>query len=73
MIQWEPPYKGVDKNTNFPLLVHGAVVVGAHVEVICVDAEGNLVSLLIENVNVDYRFDPKVRNFVSIDDPSTEG
>jgi hypothetical protein len=71
MIQFEPPYKGTDKLSHFALMCHGVLVVGSHVEAVCVDAEGDLVSIPIEQVNVDWRFDRATRGFISIDDPSS--
>jgi hypothetical protein len=72
MIQFEPPYKGTDKISHFALLCHGVLLVGAHVEAIVVDAEGDLLSVPLEQVNLDVRFDPRRRGFMPIDDPSTE-
>jgi hypothetical protein len=46
-------------------------VVGGHVEAVIVDAEGNLLSIPVDQVVVDWRFDPRTRGFISIDDPST--
>ncbi len=73
MIEFEPPYKGTDKLSHFALIVHGVVLVRpGELEAICIDAEGDLVHLPLKQVNVDWRFDPAKRTFISIDDPSTE-
>jgi len=71
MIQFDPPYKGTDKTTNFPIIVLGVIVVESGSWVVVIKDDGDMGSLSLEQVNVDWRWDPQRRTFISIDDPET--
>lgn len=72
MIQFDPPYKGQHSISHFPMMVHGVASVMSHLEVVCIDMDGVLCSFPLGDVQVDWRFDPAKRTWVSIDDPEPE-
>ncbi|HET9613272.1 MAG TPA: hypothetical protein VFP22_00550 [Candidatus Limnocylindrales bacterium] len=65
MIHFDPPYKGTDKETNFPIIVLG-IVSSDHALVINYD--GDMDTLPLKRVNVDWRWNPQKRAWFSIDD-----
>lgn len=70
MIAFDPPYKGTDKHTNFPIIVN-AVNMDTGMALVIKD-DGDMEVIALDRINVDWRWDPKKRGFFSIDDPAPE-
>ena len=62
---FDPPYKGTNRETNFPIIV---LAIDGSMALIISD-EGNMDWIRVNQVNVDWRWDPNKRTFISIDNP----
>ena len=71
MIHFEPPYKGQHKLTHFPVLIHGLDVIQGELMLICLDEDGDFQMFHAINVRTDWRYDPRIGTWKSIDDPES--
>lgn len=72
MIQFEPPYSGTDKRTNFPIIVFGVVGTNTSLHALVITAEGDLDEIPYDAVNVDWRWDAQKRAWLGIDTAAEE-